>query len=133
VVRRGKQACAIPVRTRPVLHHLFLLEFQGDSRKDSSRDLTITNTGNRAGAEIAEVYASLPAAAQEPPKRLVGFSKVKLNGGESKEISVEIDPKYLSIFSVDQNAWQLLPGDYTFMAGASSQDLPLKETVTLKD
>ncbi len=94
---------------------------------------TVTNTGNRAGAEIAEVYASLPAAAQEPPKRLVAFSKVKLNGGESKEVSVEIDPKYLSIFNVDQNAWQLLPGDYTFMAGGSSQDLPLKETVSLKD
>ena len=39
---------------------------------------TIANTGARAGAEIAEVYAALPASAQEPPKRLVGFTKVKL-------------------------------------------------------
>ena len=93
---------------------------------------TVTNTGNRAGAEIAEVYASLPAAAAEPPKRLVGFSKIKLNGGESKEVTVEVDPKYLSIFNVDQNGWQLLPGDYTFMVGGSSQDLPLKESVNLK-
>jgi len=93
---------------------------------------TVANTGNRAGAEIAEVYASLPAAASQPPKRLVGFSKVRLNGGESKEVTVEVDPKYLSMFNVEQNGWQLLPGDYTFMVGGSSQDLPLKESVSLK-
>jgi beta-glucosidase len=93
---------------------------------------TVTNTGNRAGAEVAEVYASLPAAAAEPPKRLVGWSKVALNGGESKEVSVEIDPKYLSVFNVEKNGWQLIPGDYSFMVGGSSQDLPLKESVNLK-
>jgi beta-glucosidase len=93
---------------------------------------TVSNTGNRAGAEIAELYASLPASAGEPPKRLVGWSKVKLNGGESKEVTVEVDPKFLSIFNVEQNGWQLLPGDYAFMVGGSSQDLPLKETVNLK-
>jgi beta-glucosidase len=93
---------------------------------------TVTNTGNRAGAEVAEVYASLPAAAAEPPKRLVGWSKVKLSGGESKEVVVDVDPKYLSIFNVQQNGWQLLPGDYGFMVGGSSQSLPLKETVSLR-
>jgi beta-glucosidase len=93
---------------------------------------TVTNTGNRAGAEVAQVYASLPAAAAEPPKRLVGWSKVKLNGGESKEVTVDVDPKYLSIFNVEHNGWQLLPGDYGFMVGGSSQSLPLKESVTLK-
>jgi beta-glucosidase len=93
---------------------------------------TVTNTGNRAGAEVAEVYASLPAAAAEPPKRLVGFSKVKLNAGESKDVTVEVDPKYLSIFNVEKNGWQLLPGEYGFMVGGSSQSLPLKESVSLK-
>jgi len=42
---------------------------------------TVANTGGRSGAEIAEVYASLPASANEPPKRLVGFSQVKLEAG----------------------------------------------------
>jgi beta-glucosidase len=93
---------------------------------------TVTNTGSRAGAEVAEVYASLPAAASEPPKRLVGWSKVKLNPGESKEVAVEVDPKYLSIFNVDQNGWQLIPGGYIFLVGGSSQELPLKESVSLK-
>ncbi len=93
---------------------------------------TVTNTGSRVGAEVAEVYASLPAAAAEPPKRLVGWSKVKLNPGESKEVTVDVDPKYLSIFNVEHNGWQLLPGDYGFMVGGSSQSLPLKQSVSLK-
>jgi len=92
---------------------------------------TVRNTGKRDGAEIAEVYASLPAAASEPPKRLVGFSKVALKAGESKEVSLDINPKYLSIFNVEQNGWQLLPGEYGFMVGGSSQSLPLKQMVSL--
>jgi beta-glucosidase len=97
-----------------------------------SLTFTITNTSNRAGAEIAEVYAALPAAAAEPPKRLVGWNKVKLNPAESKDVVVEVDPQYLSIFNVDRNGWQLVPGDYTFMVGGSSQSLPLTQSVSLR-
>jgi len=93
---------------------------------------TVKNTGKRSGAEVAEVYASLPASAAEPPKRLVGWSKMMLKPGESKEVTVEIEPKYLSIFNVEQNGWQLLPGEYGFMVGGSSQNLPLKQTVSLQ-
>jgi beta-glucosidase len=93
---------------------------------------TLTNAGAREGSEIAEIYAALPAAAQEPPKRLVGFSKVKLNAGEKHTVTVEIDPKYLSIFDEAKDDWTLVPGDYTIMVGGSSQDLPLKATVSLK-
>jgi beta-glucosidase len=92
----------------------------------------VTNTGNRAGAEIAEVYAALPDSAGEPPKRLVGWSKVKLNAGESKEVKIELDALYLSIFNVERDGWQLVPGEYTFLVGGSSQSLPLKEAVNLK-
>jgi beta-glucosidase len=94
---------------------------------------TVVNTGERAGAEVAEVYAALPSAAGEPPKRLVGWSKVRLNPRESKEITVEVDPKILSIFNVKTHDWELVPGDYTFMVGGSSQDLPLKQTVALSE
>ena len=59
---------------------------------------TVTNTGSRAGAEIAEVYAALPASADEPPKRLVGWSKVWLKAGEGKTVSVTVDPQYLSVY-----------------------------------
>ena len=57
---------------------------------------------------------------------------MKLNAGESKQIGVDVDPLYLSIFNVEKNGWQLLPGEYTFLVGGSSQSLPLKESVNLK-
>jgi beta-glucosidase len=90
---------------------------------------TIRNTGKRAGAEIAEVYAGLPAAAQEPPKRLVGWDKIALAPGESKTVTVKIEPKLLSIFNEQTNDWELLPGEYTFFVGGSSRSTPLTATV----
>jgi beta-glucosidase len=93
---------------------------------------TLANSGAREGAEIAEVYAALPASAEEPPKRLVGWSKVQLKAGEQKSVEVEIDPKYLSIFDEAKDGWTLVPGDYTIMVGGSSEKLPLKATVSLK-
>ncbi|HLY42498.1 MAG TPA: glycoside hydrolase family 3 C-terminal domain-containing protein [Terracidiphilus sp.] len=93
---------------------------------------TLANTGAREGSEIAEVYAALPQASQEPPKRLVGFSKVKLAPGEKKTVTVSVDHKYLSIFDESKDDWSLIPGDYTIMVGGSSQDLPLRTTVSLK-
>jgi len=92
---------------------------------------TVRNTGSRAGVEVAQVYASLPSSAGEPPKRLVGWSRVKLNPGESKDVTVDIEPLFLSIFNTDQHAWQKVAGEYTFMAGGSSQSLPLKGTANL--
>jgi beta-glucosidase len=91
---------------------------------------TVTNTGERAGTEVAEVYAALPAAAEEPPKRLVGWARVALKPGESREVTVAVDPKYLSIYDEHQG-WKLVPGQYTFLVGGSSQDLPLKQETTL--
>jgi beta-glucosidase len=99
--------------------------------KNPKVTFTVKNTGKRDGAEVAQIYAALPASAAEPPKRLVGFHKVWLRAGESKELTVEVNPKYLSIFNVEQNGWQLLPGEYSFMVGGSSQNLPLKQAVSL--
>jgi len=93
---------------------------------------TLKNSGSRPGAEIAQVYAALPAEAGEPPKRLVGWSKVKLQAGESKEVTVNIDAAYLSIFDEASDSWKMMPGVYAFMAGGSSQDLPLVEKINLK-
>jgi beta-glucosidase len=93
---------------------------------------SVKNTGGRPGAEIAEVYAALPAEAGEPPKRLVGWSKVRLKAGESKEVTVNVDSVYLSVFDEASDGWRMVPGSYSFMAGGSSQDLPLVEKITLK-
>jgi beta-glucosidase len=100
--------------------------------KEITVAFVVKNTGNCAGAEIAQIYAALPVSAGEPPKRLVGWSKVRLNPGESREVSVSVDPKYLSIYDEAQDVWKLVPGSYNFMAGGSSRDLPLHEAVTLQ-
>ena len=100
--------------------------------KTTSLTFTVKNTGSRPGAEIAQVYAALPAEAGEPPKRLVGWSKVHLAAGESKEVTVSVDHAYLSIFDEQAEGWKLMPGSYSFMVGGSSQDFPLSQKVALK-
>jgi beta-glucosidase len=92
----------------------------------------LKNTGSRAGAEIAEVYAALPASAGEPPKRLVGWSKVELGAGESKEVIVTVAGRYLSIYDENAAGWKVVPGSYTFMVGGSSQDAKLNVKAELK-
>ena len=92
---------------------------------------TVSNTGVRAGSEIAQVYATLPPSAEEPPRRLVGWAKVQLNPGEGRSVTVEVDNDYLKVFDEEANAWKLLPGVYVFAVGGSSRDLPLKQEITL--
>jgi beta-glucosidase len=90
---------------------------------------TVRNTGRREGTEIAQVYVALPSAAKEDYQRLAAWQRVKLAPGESKEVSLPLNPLTLSIFNAEQNAWKLLPGDYKVMAGPSSSETPLKATL----
>ena len=101
--------------------------------KSDGLDVTVRveNTGSRAGEEVAQVYATLPASAQEPPRRLVAWQKVQLAAGESKTITMHVEPLYLSIFDVDSDGWKLVPGEYKIWAGDSSRDLPLSAAVHL--
>jgi beta-glucosidase len=91
----------------------------------------VKNTGSSAGEEVAQVYLTLPDATQEPPKRLVGWSKVALRPGEQKVVSVKVEPLMTSVFNVVKNAWEIAPGDYKVWVGGSSRDLPLNATVTM--
>jgi beta-glucosidase len=91
----------------------------------------VKNTGSRAGVEIAQVYASLPASAGEPPQRLVGWSRVALNPSESRLVTVTVDSKYLSVFDEQANGWKLVPGTYTVRVGSSSRNLALTAEVFL--
>jgi beta-glucosidase len=92
---------------------------------------TVRNTGKRAGTEIAQVYASLPDAAGEPPKRLIGWARVELSPGESKQVSIPVSRDRLTVYDEASDGWKLVPGNYTVMAGGSSQDLPLHQQIDL--
>jgi beta-glucosidase len=98
----------------------------------SSVSFTVANTGHRAGAEIAEVYASLPESAGEPPKRLIGWQKVEVAAGESKFIRLAIDPTYLSIWDEAAKKFVRPSGSYRVMVGGSSAELPLTKEISLQ-
>ena len=91
----------------------------------------VTNTGKRAGAEVAQVYVSLPPGAGEPPKRLVAWEKIQLRPGETKPVTLRLDPYYLSIFSVTKDGWELAPGEYRVYVGGSSRNTPLSGTLIM--
>ncbi|MFL5696750.1 MAG: glycoside hydrolase family 3 C-terminal domain-containing protein [Ktedonobacteraceae bacterium] len=92
-------------------------------------NFTITNSGPRAGAEIAQVYLGLPASTGEPPRRLVGWAKVELEPGETREVGVTLDPnatsRPLSYWNVNTSGWEIASGDYQVYVGASSRDIRL--------
>ncbi len=92
---------------------------------------SVKNVSDTAGTEIAEVYASLPSQADEPPKRLAGWSRIKLLPGESKRVSVLISDDRLKIYDEKSDAWRLVPGIYTIRVGGSSQSLPLENSIRL--
>lgn len=97
-----------------------------------SVSFTVRNTGKRAGTEIAQVYASLPEAAGEPPKRLIGWARVELAAGESKQVSIPVDRNRLTVYDEASDGWKLVPGNYVVLAGGSSQDLPLHQQIALQ-
>jgi beta-glucosidase len=88
----------------------------------------VKNAGARSGAEIAQVYVSLPPSCGEPPTRPVAWDKVQLASGETKTVTLRLDPHYLSIFNPDKGGWELVPGDYNLLVGGSSRDTPLSDS-----
>jgi beta-glucosidase len=85
--------------------------------------------GTTLGAEIAQVYLGLPASMGEPPRRLVGWTKIELEPGETKEVSVTLDPnassRPFSYWNVNTNCWEVASGDFQVYVGASSRDIRL--------
>lgn len=99
----------------------------------ASISFTVTNTGKRAGTEIAQVYAALPEAAGESFRRLVGWKLIDLAPAEAEIVHIAIDPPMLSVYDQQKDGWSLLPGNYRIFAGASSADTPLEGSFDLHD
>jgi beta-glucosidase len=104
---------------------------QGDGTVTVSFD--VSNTGKRAGAEVAQVYVSDGhSGVPRPAKELKGFAKVKLKPGEARRISVKLDRRALSYFDEKSKKWKATPGEFTVLVGRSSQAIELRGGLTLR-
>ncbi len=89
--------------------------------------MDITNTGQRAGAEVVELYVHDPKPKMDKPVReLKSFSKVALQPGETKTVQFTIQPRALAYFDTPGHQWKADAGDYEIQVGASSRDLRQK-------
>ncbi|KAL5339998.1 glycosyl hydrolase family 3 C-terminal domain-containing protein [Aspergillus crustosus] len=91
----------------------------------------ITNTGSLAGAEIAQLYISLPDDAKSPVRQLRGFEKVYLEPGETNNVGFSIQRRDLSIWDTERPKWRVVGGEYGVLLGRSSRDFVDEVTVTV--
>jgi beta-glucosidase len=90
----------------------------------------LKNTGGRDGIEIAQVYLDMPASAEAPQKKLVGWVRVSLQTGEQKSVMVKLDSLSLERpFSRWNEGWEIVPGLYHMFVGPSSRDIELAGTL----
>jgi len=93
-------------------------------------EFDVTNTGMRAGAEVAQLYVGQPACSvPRPVRELKGFSRVTLAPGETRRVRIPLGRDAFQFFHPAQKKWVVEAGDFTIETGGSSRELPLKRTV----
>lgn len=108
-------------------------EHDNDGRDLVRVSFTVTNTGDRAGAEIAELYVGEKnPPVLRPIKELKGFKKVFLQPGESRRITLELDQRSFAYFNTATEQWDALADTYNILVGASSEDIRLNGQFKLK-
>ncbi|MGD0815774.1 MAG: glycoside hydrolase family 3 C-terminal domain-containing protein [Verrucomicrobiota bacterium] len=103
-------------------------------------EFDIVNTGDREGAEAAQIYVQeMKPSVARPLKELKGFAKVSLKPGQKQKVSVRLEQGAFSFYDPDKKGWVAEKGDFTILVGRSSRDIPLQgncqiaETVFEKD
>jgi beta-glucosidase len=91
----------------------------------------VSNAGQRAGKDTPQVYVSLPGDGGEAPRRLAGFQKLTLAPGQSRVLTLSIDPRLLASFDVPGHQWKIAAGSYPIRVGRSSRDFVLDGTATV--
>lgn len=97
-------------------------------------EFTVTNTGGRAGAEVAQVYVSPSHSSPvlRPAKELKGFDKIRLAKGESRLVKIHLGSDAFSYYSTPDHAWKLDAGAFEIRVGKSSQQIELRQTIEIK-
>ena len=95
-------------------------------------EFELSNTGSRAGAEVAELYVQpINPGVVRPLKELKGFKKVFLQPGEKQKVSVALDKSAFAYYDPDKKGWVAEKGEYRILIGASSRDIRLNGTFAL--
>ena len=93
----------------------------------------VTNTGNRAGAEVVQLYVSdLKCSVPRPVKELKAFRKVMLQPGETQTVSLVIDRQALSFYDEQAHQWTCEPGAFEALVGTSASQIAARLPFTLK-
>lgn len=102
-----------------------------DLKADNSGvEFYLTNTGERDGSEIVQLYVGKKdSKVFRPEKELKGFLKVSLKAGERKKIRIDFDDKTFRYWNVRTEKWETEGGEYCLMVGANSADIRLKTEI----
>jgi beta-glucosidase len=92
---------------------------------------TVTNTGSRAGADVAQLYVTDPAASGEPPRQLEGFARVNLQPGASQTVQFPLTQRNLQYWNSSSSSWATSTGSYGIEVGDSDAHLPLSGTLSV--
>lgn len=94
---------------------------------------TLTNTGDREGAEVTQLYVSDPVCSVlRPVKELKGFKKVFLKPGESQQVTLDIPVSSLAFYSESKGQFVVEPGEFILQLGASASDIKQKVNIEIK-
>jgi beta-glucosidase len=91
----------------------------------------VTNSGKREGADVPQVYATLPGTSST--RRLVGWTKISLKPGESRRVEIAADPRLLARWDDKKHGWHVAAGNYHLQLGRSAIDFAAEATVALPE
>ena len=95
--------------------------------------VTVRNTGERAGADVVQVYVRRDSAGvHRPDRELKAFARVEVAAGESVVVTIPLDAKAFRHYDVESGAWQVEQGEYTVLVGAHVDDLRLSAPLTVR-
>ncbi len=101
----------------------------GQGISDIAIRVKIHNNSSVDGEEVIQVYVKVPGAGYRvPEKSLVGFKRVLVAAGESMHVNIPLDIDFMKRWDVSEQKYLLVPGDYGFFIGASSEDIRIELT-----
>ncbi|HTU96116.1 MAG TPA: glycoside hydrolase family 3 C-terminal domain-containing protein [Solirubrobacteraceae bacterium] len=114
--------------TKFAFSNLRVIGAPGNGVSDMHVTATVTNIGQRAGSDVAQLYLGDPSTTGEPPRQLVGFKRVNLRPGQSSQVLFTVTPRDTWWWDESANGWDQSTGHYGIFAGDSSalSDLPLR-------